>query len=282
MKSIAVNALGNALAEGGDTYASDDDPELVASALPFGLKTIESLLAESPRHPGLLLAAASGFTPYAVAFVQNEADYVEAKDLARATELRARARKLFRRALAYGLRGLEVAHPGFGEKLRKDPAAAVATTSKADVPLLYWTSAAWASAISMSADDPELTADQGLVSAMMARALELDEAWGAGALHEFYVAWDGGRPAAAGGSVERARSHFERALVLARGTHAAPHVTWAESIAVKSQDRRAFTERLNAALAVDPNASPGNRLANLVAQKRARWLLSRADDLFVE
>lgn len=282
VKSVAVNALGNALAEGGGTYASDEDPELVAAALPFGLKTIESLLAESPRHPGLLFAAVSGFVPYAVAFVKDEADYVEARDLARATELRARAKKLHRRALGYGLRGLDVAHPGFSDLLHKDAAAAVAKATKADVPVLYWTSAAWASAIAMSADDAELTADQGLVSAMMARALELDESWGGGALHELLVAWDGGRPAAAGGSVDRARKHFERALVLGRGTRAAPLVTWAETISVKAQDRKEFTDRLNQALAVDPDAAPESRVANLVAQKRARWLLARAGDLFVE
>ena len=39
---------GDALAGTGSTFASDDDPELVGEAVPFGLKTMESLLAESP------------------------------------------------------------------------------------------------------------------------------------------------------------------------------------------------------------------------------------------
>jgi predicted anti-sigma-YlaC factor YlaD len=38
---------------------------------------------------------------------------------------------------------------------------------------------------------------------------------------------------------------------------------------------------LEKALAVDPDADPGNRLANLVAQRRARWLLKHIDDLFL-
>jgi hypothetical protein len=62
VKRIAVNKLGDALSSGGSSYESDDDPDLVADALPFSLKLIESLLAESPQHKGLLLAAASGFT----------------------------------------------------------------------------------------------------------------------------------------------------------------------------------------------------------------------------
>jgi len=98
VKRIAVNRLGNALASGGSTFTSDEDPELVRDALPFSLKLIESLLAESPRHRGLLLAAASGFTPYAYAFVQEDADEIEDRDLARAQALRIRARRLYQRA----------------------------------------------------------------------------------------------------------------------------------------------------------------------------------------
>src|SRR5258708_10138229 len=87
IKRIAVNKLGNALASGGTTFTSDEDPELVRDALPFSLKLIESLLAESPRHRGLLFAASSGFTPYAYAFVQQEADELEDRDLAKATAM---------------------------------------------------------------------------------------------------------------------------------------------------------------------------------------------------
>src|SRR5258707_1358446 len=92
-KRIAVNKLGNALAGSGTTFASDDDPELVKAAVPFSLKLMESLLAESPNHGGLLLASSSGFTQYAYAFVQQDADELEEKDLAAATEMRERARK---------------------------------------------------------------------------------------------------------------------------------------------------------------------------------------------
>ncbi len=34
VKHIAVNKLGNALASGGSTFTSDEDPELVRDALP--------------------------------------------------------------------------------------------------------------------------------------------------------------------------------------------------------------------------------------------------------
>ena len=71
IKHFAVNALGNALAEGGSSYARESDPDLVWEAVPFGLKTVEGLLDEAPRHKGLLLAAASGFVQYGYGHVQQ-------------------------------------------------------------------------------------------------------------------------------------------------------------------------------------------------------------------
>ena len=127
---------------------------------------MEGLLDEAPRHRGLLLACTSGFVQYAYGWVQMEADVVEAKDLARATELRARAQKLYLRARDYGLRGLELDAPGLRDELRRDPKAALARTKPKHVPLLYWTAMAWAGALSLKVNDSELSADQPLVEAL--------------------------------------------------------------------------------------------------------------------
>jgi predicted anti-sigma-YlaC factor YlaD len=281
IRKLAVNSLGNALADGGQSYASDDDPELVREAVPFGLKTVEALLEEAPRHKGLLFAAASGFTQYGFAFIQQEADFVEAQDLARATALRDRARKHYRRALEYGLRGLEVDFPGFRAELRRDPARALARMRKKDVPLLYWTANAWGAAIALSKDDSELSADQSLAEALMRRALALDEGYERGSVHDFFISYEGGRRSV-GGSVAEARAHLERALALSGGHRAWPLVNFAETVSVGEQDRKEFETLLRQALAVDPDAVPQVRVANLVAQRRARWLLGRADELFIE
>lgn len=282
VKTYAVNTLGDALSGGGSVYARDDDPELVRGALPFALKTAEGLLEVSPRHPGLLLSAAGGFTQYAYVFVSSDADYLEDTDLAAATALRQRAVKLYRRGIEYGLRGLEVAAPGFRAELKANPQTALARLKKEQVPLLYWTAAAWGSAISLALHDAELSADLSLVGALMDRALALDEGWGLGSLHDFFIAYDGGRSAAAGGSVESAERHLKRALELADGRRAAPLVSFAEAVCVGGQKRDQFKKLLEEALALDVNRFPDQRLANLVSQRRARWLLGRIDQLFIE
>jgi predicted anti-sigma-YlaC factor YlaD len=39
---------------------------------------------------------------------------------------------------------------------------------------------------------------------------------------------------------------------------------------------------LEKALAIDADADPPNRLANIVAQRRAKWLLNHVHELFLE
>lgn len=281
IKRTAVNKLGDALANTGSNFAADDDPELVGQAIPFGLKTMEGLLEESPKHAGLLLAVTSGFVQYAYGWVQLEADVVEAQDLARATELRGRAQKLYLRARDYGLRGLELEAPGVGTALQRDPKAALAGMRRTHVPLLYWTAVAWAGAIALKVNDSELSADQGVVEALARRALELDEGWDQGSIHEFFISWEAAR-SSIGGSLERARGHFDKALGFSQGRRAFPYLSFAESVSVVRQDRAQFREMLDKALAVDVSRKDSQRLANLLAQKRARFQLARVDDLFVE
>jgi predicted anti-sigma-YlaC factor YlaD len=281
IKTMAVNTLGNALSEGTSGFAKDEDPELVRDAVPFALKTIESLIDQSPKHKGLLTAACSGFTQYSYAFVQAEADYVEAQDLDRATAMRTRAKKLYLRAVDYGLRSIEVDAPGFRDRLRKDADATLAKMKKKDVPALYWTGAAWAAAFAIDKADSALSADQSLMEKMMRRALALDESWELGSLHDFFISWEGAKAAPTSPSAS-AREHFDRAVALAKGRRASPYVSYAEVVSVGMQNRKEFQELLDTAVAIDVNAVPEQRLANILSQRRARWLLSKTDELFVQ
>jgi predicted anti-sigma-YlaC factor YlaD len=281
LRRYAVNKVGDALSNSGSTFASDDDPDLVKAAVPFSLKLIETLLAESPEHRGLLTAATSGFTQYSFAFVQEDADEVEARDLAAAEALRARARRLYLRAKNYGLRGLEAKHPGFQQALLANPKAAVHVAKKSDVPLLYWTGSSWAAAISLSKDNPELIGQIPAMEALIDRALELDEAFAHGAIHGFLISYEMSRQGASGDRAARSRKHFDRAVALSNGKDASPFVSLAEAVTIQKQDVKEFDSLLARALAINPDATPETRLANLIMQRRARWLLSRKTDLFL-
>ena len=279
VRSLATSALADALSSGG-SLGADDDPELVRDAAPFGLKTMESLLAEQPHHLGLLTALASGFAQYGYAFVQQDADAAElAGRNAEATAKRTRAKKLFLRARGYGLRGLEERVPGISERLRgmKDLTEVCAALNKEDVPLVYWTAASWALAISNGKEDMALVAELPAPGALVTRAMELDETWSEGALHEFLVSYEAAKP---GGTEAGAKQHLDRALELAKGRRLGVLVSWAEGPLVQAQKREEFTKVLSDVVAADVEGSGDDRLANVIAQRRAKLLLAHVEDLF--
>jgi predicted anti-sigma-YlaC factor YlaD len=94
------------------------------------------------------------------------------------------------------------------------------------------------------------------------------------------IGYESVRQDRAGDPALRSRRHFARAMQLSGGTDAAPLLALAEAVCVPQQRRAEFEALLRQALRIDTDRASENRLANLVAQRRARWLLSRADHLF--
>lgn len=285
IKKMAVNSIGNGLASSGGSVSSDDDIQLVRDATPFSLKLIESLLDMVPDSRNLLLAACRNFTMYSYAFVEADADRLEDTDYAACVKGRLRAKKLYLRALGYGLRGLSTSVKGFDSYARKggdEFKAALKKFKKKDVELLYWTGMSWAAAVNRGKDDMALFAELQFAGDLILRAFELEPDFENGALHSFLITWMGGRPEAMGGSKAKAKEHFEKAVALTGGLSAGPYVSWAETMSVSAQDKKGFRETLKKALAIDVDKKPEWRLQNLIYQERAKWLLTREKELFLE
>lgn len=275
---MVADAVGEALSGDSDVFASDDDPDLIREAIPFGLKTLESLLTSSPRHRGMLLSAAKGFTTYAY-LLQDEADRLEERDLSRARLLRARVKRLYLRGRDYAFRGLELTHPRFEALLRRDQALALAKTTGEDASFLYWAGVSWGGALTAGSDDLALISEAPLFAALVRRVVDVHERYDAGAAHEFLISYEASRP---GGSAVLAREHFHRALALTDSPRASLFVALAEGLSIKEQNLDEFKALLASALAVDSDREPNVRLVNVMAQRRARRLLARIPELFLD
>jgi len=282
VKRYAINKLGDSLANNGTTFAADNDPEFVGQAIPFSLKLIEGLLAESPNNRGLLFAASSGYTQYSYVYIQIPGEELEAENLPKSQAESDRARNLYLRGRDYGMRGLETKHRGLSSALRENPKFAVQAAKVEDVPLLYWTAVSWGAAIAVSKDHPELVADQPQVEALIDRAYQLNPDYQHGAIDQFLIGYESARQGTKGDWIARSKAHYDRAVSLSGGQLASPYVAYAESVCVPKQDRAQFAALLQKALAVNTDARPEWRLSNVVMQRRARWLLSREDELFLE
>ncbi len=276
---LVANTAGSALA-GTSVMASDDDPELIRAAAPFGLKTLEALLAKSPENLDIIAALASGYTSYATAFVIADAESAELQGrIVEQQRSLSRARKLLERAREYALRGLDIRHPGLAERMKQvvgiEKACAVLTVE--DVPLAYWAAASWGLLISTSRSDARRLAELPVPGALILRAIELNPTWDRGALYAFLISYDRARP---GITDSEARAHYEKAISLADGKRLSDQVAWAEGAMVTQQNRMGFETLLQSVVAADASRPEDMRLANTVAKRRAAELLTHVDDIF--
>jgi predicted anti-sigma-YlaC factor YlaD len=281
IKTMAVRTVASTLADTGDVFTRDDDPDLVREATPFALKLYESILESVPTHVPLLVATCGSFTQYSYAFVELDAEALASARRDEARQLRDRALRLYLRGRGYCMQAMDARFgKGTAAALIGDAAAAIARARREDVPLLYWTAASWGAAISLGLDRPELAVDLPSVRALADRALALDPSWNRGAIHELMITLDG-LPEALGGDAARARKHFAAAVELQKGLSPGPHLALATGVAVPAQDRAEFERLLKQALAMDPEKDPSNRLVILITQRRARLLLDRIDEQFI-
>jgi len=187
------------------------------------------------------------------------------------------------RAHGYGMRGLESRYPGFGAALDNDAVTALKRVRKTEVPLLYWTAASLGLAISTSKGSPEMIGQLPLVEMIVNRIVELDESFDNGAVPEFLITLEAAR---SGVKLEdqlaAMRKHFDRAIEISKGKRAGTYVSFAENADEPAQNAAEFKSMLEKALAIDVDADPATRLANVIAQRRARWLLAHQSDLFLE
>lgn len=282
VKHVATKSLADALSEQGISFGSDEDPELVGDALPFALKLMESVRDSAPEHRGIHLALSSGFVQYAYGWVLWPANRTEDEDFRHSLEMKRRANRLFLRAYGYALTGLELAAPGFQEARENDPAKALDMLGKENAPQLYWLAAALAMAVGTDLENTDMIQRLPEVGLLLERALALDCDWNDGAIHEALVSYYSAVGESLGGGEEKARPHYERALELSGGTRPGVYLAWAEGFSVKRQDRAEFKALCLKALEVDLDERPETRLNGAIMKRRARWLLRRVDDLFLE
>lgn len=285
IKKMAMNQVANALTgEGsGTVFTGDNDPELVADALPFTIKMYESLMTSLPRHRGLRLQTGSLYIMYANAFLQTPADMLTDAEMTQQEFLLKRAKNLYLRGRDILLDELEFQYPGFRKQLtEKKYTEALGQLKKEDSPFMYWSAAGWLAAYALEPLDMKLGMTAPHAGEIMKRLLALDPQFGNGAIYEFFVLYYGAMPEYMGGSASKAREFYKTAIEASKGKSTSAHLSLATTVSVNEQNIEEFKTLLNNVLAFDPDSDPQNRLLNTINQRKARWLLDHIGDLFLE
>jgi len=281
IQKLATNGIANMLSgEGAGAFSRDEDIEFIGEAIPFAIKLMESVRDAAPKHAGIHETDCASTTQYAMVYVAWPSEQIRYDSYEGYEISQDRTKRFLDRALKDCVGALEISYPGFNEQLSVDPVGQLARVKAEDVSLLYWTGATWLARISKSKEDMESIGSLPIAAAFVKRGLELDEAWSAGALHDLAIMMEPSLPMP--GGLDRARSHYARAVELAEGRLASPHVSLATSVSVVEQNKEEFVKMMGLALEVDVAASPDDQLANMYAQEQARYYLQHLDDLFVE
>lgn len=285
INQFAVRTVGNMLSSGQQSavFSGEEDPELIGDALPFTLKLYEILLEGDPQNAALALATGRAFVSYSSAWVQTPADELPPDQFDLQVSMHARAKKLFLRGREYILHALEIRSPGFRAALdRSDPSAALALLKREDIDYLYWAGVSWLAAFSADPFDFSIMVTLPRAITLLNQVEAWDDGYDNGSLHEIFVSFYGSAPADLGGSEDKSRQNFLRAVELSRGLRAGPYVALAATVCVKTQKLQEFRDLLSKALAIDVDQNAADRLINIINQRKAKWLLDHADNFFLE
>ena len=240
---------------------------MIREGTPAYLMLMDGMIEAWPNNEQLLIAAAQGYSSFASVFVEDQdQDY---------------AKLLLGKGKQYALRSLELR--GFKEPLQRpldDFKKALKDLGKKDMPYLFWSAACWANWISLNLDSMEALAELPRVESMMQRALEVDEGFYYGGPHLFWGIWFASRPKIAGGDLNKAQSHFLKALDLGKGKFLMADVYYANYYARQALDKDLFVSTLQTVLAAPVGAVPELTLLNTVAKKKAKELLTRVEEYF--
>ncbi len=231
-------------------YLTDDDPQLVKEAFPFNLKIIEILLNQDPDNREMLLTALSSFTIYTYGFLMEDAEKLSYKDYDAGMEVYDRANKLFKRALQYGLHGMELKYPEFVNWMEQREVDQNHFVEE-DIIYLYWYSAALGGLISSSHGNPVYVVDLPKVGWLLEQSMELDEAWNNGALYSAMISFTMSRPDAMKNREQLARDYFNKAVKASSGEDCSVFVRFAESVCINNQNKDEFIKSLNYVLNFD-------------------------------
>jgi len=266
-KKLTIGATASLLEEVAKSSYRQSDLRMIREGMPAYLMLMDGMIEAWPDNEQLLIAAAQTYSSFASIFVEEQDQEY--------------AKLLFKRGKVYALRSLE--KRGLKQPLQspfEDFKESVKHLGKRDVSYLFWGATCWANWIRLNLDSMEALAELPKVEWMMKRVLEIDEGFYYGGPHLFMGIWLASRPKVAGGDLKKAQEHFLKALEFGKGKFLMAYIYYANYYARQAFDKDLFISTLRKVLETPADISPELTLLNTVAQKKAKELLTHAEEYF--
>jgi hypothetical protein len=291
VEHMAAGTTANILVRAQASLNQESDYELAARAAPGALKTIEGFYV-ADEQPKLRAVLTEGYCQYATAFVEDEWEVAKfAKKLDDIESTNARASKMFGRCMNYALMDLGAAWEkdlfGTADAATKR----IASTGAGSRRPLMWAALGLGGMINHDLGSTEMLSYLVTVKTMLQRVVVLDGAktpsgcTGSCLVYRAlpHIALGMVNSAASkqfGGDPDAATQEFQQALSITGDKMLLARVLWGYRVGIQTNNRKLFHEQLVKVLETDPAIWPEQRLANEVAQRRARRYLSHEKELF--
>jgi len=265
---LAAGAMVPVLENARDAALGSNDYKTFAAAAPSNIFLLEGLIRTDPKNPRLRLTASMLYFSYAFAFVEEQDEVY--------------ASLLYLKGLSHGQAALtrnKKVRTMWDQPVEKFNEM-TKYLKKKDVPAVVWTAANWSQFISLHLDSTDVLVDIPRVTALLERAAELDGGFFEGLPHIILGSLHAFRPPLMGGSPEKSKHNFERAMELSQNKFLLAHLFYAKFYCYRVQDADEFKNTLNGILAEPLSILPRYRLLNEIAKQKATHLLGEEDELF--
>ena len=218
---------------------------------------------------------------FAYGFILEEADRLFAEDYHQGLERAGDAYSLLKDAIEIGTVILTEKYPEFelwlSEKDNK------IKFEHDNIYELYWLAAAYGGAIRASRGNPFELIQLPRVGKLLKAAMSLDPGWNRGALYSAMISYTATRSDLTGETlIDSVTKYYELAVSSSDSMDASPFVSFAENIDKRFQYKSEFIRKLEYVSGMNVNQDQDLRLGNIIAQERAKWLLTKTDEYFFE
>jgi hypothetical protein len=288
--AFAANSTIQVLKRASPSIQRYRDPDFAEEAIPGSIGTMEGVLEIQQGDATLRWMVARAYASYGYGFLENRLEQAEFDG----AEEEVIEHWRFRSSAAY-LRAREVAVGGLDQAYQGNGGIAGATgrgleafvehishfnDRENQVPLLFWLAYSWARWIGLNRDNVDALADLPYVSAIADRVIAIDETYFDYAPLALRAGLIGSAPEQYGGRPAEAKTMFDDLIQRTGRRNLMYLVTQARIAAVGTQDRALYESLLNEENEFDVDSVPESRLANTLAQRRARRYLQETDMLF--
>ena len=260
-------------------FALNYSPNFSKKIFIADLGKTEKNAIKNPDNSLLQFQASKELTTYLYGFSMNEAEELKNQDYDKGRAAYLRTHNNFVRSLNYINTSLGLDYSNFLLWINGQDNNEI-KFKKESAEKLYWAAGAYAGAIQSSNGDPEWIIQLPKIGLLLEEGMKLDSSWNFGSFYTAMISYSIIRHDAKEDKFIVAQNYFKKAVEASDGQDLSPYISYAENIAVPSQNKKEFTNMLYKALNIDIYANPELTLTNYIGRKRANWLLDNIDEFF--